>query len=221
MPNENAEPVGDSRLQYEIVQSDADPQRQWQLIGRDTIGNEYCRIAFRAYGDAWRAAERRKADPDEQRTDLLSWHARRAERLRCEYTTDILTWSERQAALLQRASSGEDVLAQLDWENVIEEVRSAGRRQLTELKSLLVSALASLLQARVWPGSPELPRWRREAFSSQQEAAAILTPAMRQKLDINEFYFKAIRCIPKTINGKDPLLFPTECPVTLHELLAD
>jgi len=49
---------------------------------------------------------------------------------------DILEWSERQAALLRRLAAGErGVNDQVDWGNVIEEVESAGRGQLSAVRS--------------------------------------------------------------------------------------
>lgn len=43
---------------------------------------------------------------------------------------------------------------------------------------------------------------------------------MRQRIDINELYARAVRRVPKTIDGQEPLPVPTECPVTLDELPA-
>jgi hypothetical protein len=210
-----------NKLHYEIVQSSSDPNRPWHLIGRDAARNECCRVGFATYGDAWRAAERRKADTVQSPPDFLNWGVRGHESSPSEYTSDILTWSDQQAALLRRVAAGENVFDQIDWENVAEEVQSTGRRQLEALKSLLVQTLASLLKVRAWPKSAEVRRWRTEASECQRDAAAIITPKMRQKIDINSLYFKAIRCLPKTINGEESLLFPTECPVTFQELLED
>jgi hypothetical protein len=223
MPNDDAAntPNSGGPLFYEIVQSASDPARQWQLIGKDAFGNEYCRVGFKTYGDAWLAAERRKLDEDESQADLQAWVARQQESRPSEYKADILTWSERQAALLRRGAAGEKILDQIDWENVIEEVASAGRRRLAELKSLLVQALACRLKAWAWPRSAEVPRWQAEALGFQREAADLLGPNMRRRIDINEFYFKAIRCLPKTVDREEPPLFPTECPVTLDDLLRD
>jgi hypothetical protein len=223
MPNDDATKTPNSghQLFYEIVQSASDPARQWQLIGKDALGDEYCRVGFKTYGDAWHAAERRKSDEDERRADLQAWVARQRESRPSEYKADILTWSERQASLLRRVAAGEKILDQIDWENVIEEVESAGRRRLAELKSLLVQALAAMLKAWAWPRSPEVPRWQTEALGFQREAADILAPNMRRRIDINEFYFKAVRCLPKTIDREEPPPFPTECPVTLDDLLRD
>jgi hypothetical protein len=223
MPNDDATktPNRSHQLSYEIVQSASDPIRQWMLIGKDASGTEYCRVGFKRYGDAWHAAERRKFDADEYQADLQAWVAQRQEFRPSEYKGDILTWSERQSSLLRRLTTGEKVVDQIDWENVIEEVGSAGRRRLAELKSVLIQELATVLKVWAWPQSPEVPRWNAQALSFQSEAAEIITPNMRQRIDINEFYFKAIRSLPTSIDGKEAPMFPTECPMSIDDLLGD
>jgi hypothetical protein len=223
MPNDDAieTPHRGHQLFYEIVQSASDPNRQWMLIGKDRSGTEFCRVGFKRYGDAWQAAERRKSDAVECQADLEAWAAQRQEFRPSEYKDDILTWSERQSLLLRRLTAGEGVADQIDWENVIEEVTYAGRRRLAEVKSLLVQELAAVLKAWAWPQSPEVPRWAAQALSFQSEVAEIITPNMRRRIDINEFYFKAIRSLPKSIDGKEPPIFPTECPMTIDDLLGD
>jgi uncharacterized protein DUF29 len=138
-----------------------------------------------------------------------------------DYDTDILTWSERQATLLRRVGAGEAVNAQVDWDNVAEEVESVGRSQLAAVRSLLMQALAHMLKAEAWPLSQEVPHWQAEARGFRIDAADIFTPSMRQRIKIAEIYAKAIRRLPDTIDGQAPLPLPTECPVTLDELLAD
>jgi hypothetical protein len=136
-----------------------------------------------------------------------------------DYDADILTWAERQAALLRRVGAGEKVNDQVDWENVAEEVESVGRSQLAQVKSLLVQALAHMLKAEAWPLSREVPHWRAEALGFRGDAADIYTPSMRQRIDINELYARAVRRVPETIDGQAPLPSPDVCPVTLDEML--
>jgi Domain of unknown function DUF29 len=223
MPNDDAAktPGSGRRQRYDIVQSASDPNRQWQLIGKDAVGNETCRIGFGTYSDAWNAAERRKSAEDEGRADLLIQVAQPQPFRPIEYKADILTWSERQASLLRRIAAGETVTDQIDWENVIDEVESAGRRQLAEARFLLVRALAAMLKAWAWPRSPELSRWQTERTGLQSEAAGIIVPSMLRRININDLYFKALRRLPKTIDGAEPPMFPVECPVTLDDLLSD
>jgi hypothetical protein len=44
---------------------------------------------------------------------------------------------------------------------------------------------------------------------------------MAQKLDVPGLYADALYALPETIDGVPPLPVPTECPVTLDELLAE
>ena len=44
---------------------------------------------------------------------------------------------------------------------------------------------------------------------------------MRQRIDVADLYAKALRILPETIDGVPSLPVPTECPVTLDELLAE
>jgi hypothetical protein len=224
MPNDDAlKPADrDHQLLYEIVQSASDPNRQWMLIGKDSGGVEYCRVGFRRYGDAWQAAERRKSDAGASQADLQVWAAQQQREAQpSDFQDDILSWSERQSSLLRRLTAGEPVLGEIDWENVIEEVGSAGRRRLAELKSLLVQELAAVLKAWAWPQSPEVPHWTAQALGLQREVTEIITPNMRRRIDINEFYFKAVRSLPRSIDRNEPPIFPTECPMTIDDLLGN
>ena len=51
------------------------------------------------------------------------------------YDADILLWSEHQAALLKRLAAGERLNERPDWANIIEEMESVGRSQLSTVKS--------------------------------------------------------------------------------------
>jgi hypothetical protein len=138
------------------------------------------------------------------------------------YESDILAWSERQSELLRRRAAGELVNdTELDWPNIAEEIDSVGRSQLSAVQSLLRQAIVHMLKAEAWPLSPYVPHWRAEAIRFRQDAAEAFSPSMRQRIDVAGLYAKALRAVPETIDGQRPLPIPTECPVTLDELLAD
>jgi hypothetical protein len=132
------------------------------------------------------------------------------------YDADVLLWSEQQGALLRRRAFDE-----LDLENVAEEIESVGREQLHAVESFLVQALIHDLKAQAWPSSRDVPAWRGEARRFRGDAADRLTPAMRQRIDLEKIYRRALRALPETIDGADPLPLPATCPVTLAEMLAD
>ena len=131
------------------------------------------------------------------------------------YDADVLLWAEQQGALLRRRAFDE-----LDLDNVIEEIESVGREQLHAVESFLVQALVHDLKARAWPSSREVPTWRGEARRFRGDAADRVTPAMRQRIDIEKIYRRALRALPETIDGVEPLPLPASCPTTLAEMLA-
>ncbi len=137
------------------------------------------------------------------------------------YDDDILQWSERQGELLRRLAAGERVNDQVDWENVIEEVESVGSEQLHAVRSLLVQALVHLLKVEGWPNSRDAPDWRAEAVRFRGDAADRHAPSMRQRIDLARLYRRAVRALPETMDGQQPLPVRQECPMTLDELLAE
>src|SRR5690242_9861574 len=76
------------------------------------------------------------------------------------YDTDILVWSERQADLLRRLAAGERVNADVDWDNVIDEVETVGRAELNAVESLLLQAMIHLLRLQAYPHDDPAGHWR-------------------------------------------------------------
>ena len=139
-----------------------------------------------------------------------------------EYEADILLWSEHQAALLRRRATGDLVNdAELDWPNIAEEIEAVGSEQLHAVTSLLTQALTHMLKAEAWPLSREVPHWQAEARRFCGDAADRFVPSMRQRIDMVKIYRRALRAMPESIDGKEPLPVPPDCPVTLDELLSD
>jgi hypothetical protein len=137
------------------------------------------------------------------------------------YEADILEWSDHQAALLRRVAAGERVNSDdLDWPNIIEEIESVGRDQRKGVESLLVQAIAHMLKAEAWPLSGEVPGWQAEARRFRDDAASRFTKSMRQYIDMDRIYVRALRAMPDTIDGQPPLPVPSACPVTLDEMLS-
>jgi len=137
-----------------------------------------------------------------------------------DYDTDILSWSERQAELLRRHAAGE-LVNDLDWPNVIEEVADVRRNTLRACRSHLLQALLHDLKAEAWPLSRDASHWRSKARVARINAADAFSPAMRQRIDVTDLYAKALRALPDTMDDQAPLPLPSICPVTLEELLFD
>lgn len=137
------------------------------------------------------------------------------------YDADVLEWSEHQAGLLRRVASGESCNEAPDWANIIEEVESVGRSQISAVRSLLVQAILHDLKCMAWPDSREVPHWRAEARGMRGDAAEAFTPSMRQRIDVADLYRRALRRLPDTINLVPPAPLPQTCLLTLDALLAE
>ena len=53
------------------------------------------------------------------------------------------------------------------------------------------------------------------------QAGLRFAPSMRQRLDLERLYAKAVRALPDVIDDQRPLPVPERCPVTLDELLSE
>ena len=136
------------------------------------------------------------------------------------YDDDILEWSEHQARLLRQLAAGEPGNEAPDWENIIDEVESVGRSQLASVRSLLTRALEHDLKARGWPDTIYVPQWEAEARRFRADAADAYSPSMRQHINVDELYRRALRILPTTVDGLPPQKLPEICPYTLDSLLA-
>jgi hypothetical protein len=137
------------------------------------------------------------------------------------YERDALAWAEQQADLLRRLAAGERLNAAIDWPNVIEEVQDVGLSELRACRSLLQQAVTHLLKLHAWPDSPAAAHWHDEAGVFLDDAANRFTPSMRQRIDLDDLYAKALR---RAATARDaaglPRPLPETCPFTLDELLA-
>ncbi len=138
------------------------------------------------------------------------------------YEADILEWSERQAERLRRVAADDRLNANSpDWPNIIEEIESVGRSELSSVQSLLLQALVHMLKAEAWPLARDTPSWRADAVNFRSQAALRFSPSMRQRIDVGDLYAKALRGLPATLDGQAPAPLPATCSVTLDELLGD
>ena len=137
------------------------------------------------------------------------------------YEHDALAWAEQQATLLRRLAAGERVNDAVDWPHVIEEVQDVGLSELRSCRSLLLQAMIHLLKLHAWPGSRSAAQWRSEAGAFLDDAEQRFTPSMRQRVELELLYAKALRRAREATDaaGTSQLL-PDACPFGLDELLA-
>jgi len=136
------------------------------------------------------------------------------------YERDALAWSDRQADLLRRIAAGERLNEAVDWANVIEEVQDVGLSELRACQSLLQQALTHLLKLHAWPGSQSAGHWRDEVGVFLDDAERRFTPSMRQRMELDMLYAKALRRTRgKTDDAGVPNPLPDTCPYSLDDLL--
>jgi hypothetical protein len=152
---------------------------------------------------------------------MVSYRDRQEDRAMSQaYDEDVLEWSEHQAALLRRLASGDQANETPDWENIIEEVESVGRNQLSAVRSLLVPALLHDLKCQAWPSARDVPHWRAEARGFRDDAAEAFTPSMRQRIDMDDLYRRALTRLPESHDGQPALPVPEACPMTLDAMVS-
>ncbi len=136
------------------------------------------------------------------------------------YDRDFLLWTEQQAALLRRLAHGERVNAAIDWPHVIEEIEDVGRSQVSGCESLLRQAILHLIKLAVGEDRPA-GHWRSEVAGFLVDAQERFSPSMRQHIDVDALYRKAVRQLRAGEYGTLLEGMPQTCPVTLDELLSD
>ena len=130
-----------------------------------------------------------------------------------------MAWSEHQATLLRRVAGGERV-NDIDWMRVVEEIEDVGLSELNAVLSYIRQILVHLLKLHGWPGLGASRHWRSEIVAFQTDAHRRFAPSMRQRLDLDAIYARALlQTEPLRYGGKPALAAPAICPVTLDELL--
>ena len=137
------------------------------------------------------------------------------------YERDVLVWSEQQSELLQRLARGERVNADIDWPNLIEEVRALGLSELHACESLLLQGLLHLLKLHAWPDVAST-KWRARIVAFLDGAQRRFTPCMRHRLDLGALYLRAVRQVRQMeYDGRRSVEPAGLGTLTLDDLLAE
>jgi uncharacterized protein DUF29 len=133
------------------------------------------------------------------------------------YDEDFYAWSVEQARLLR---AGE--FAQLDIENIAEELESMGRSDRREIDSRLVVLLAHLLKwqvqvgfrSRSWSATIREQRDRIEDLLSE-------SPSLRSSLGlVRPALYARARRVAADETGLAETAFPADCPFTADQVSA-
>lgn len=132
------------------------------------------------------------------------------------YETDFHAWTQRQAELLRQ-----EEFAELDLNNLIEEIESLGKSQQNEVKSRLRVLIMHLLKWQIQP-MRRSPSWRHTINVQRLDLQDVLdeNPSLRMRLTefVDYAYPRAIRDAVKQ-TGFAATIFPAQLPYTAEQIL--
>jgi hypothetical protein len=136
------------------------------------------------------------------------------------YERDFAAWLDLQVAALR-----ERRFADLDLDNLVEEVESIRRAEARSVEHHARVVVAQLLQlAHSTLGDPRRS-WKSTANSHRDELESRLTPTLRQELEARlEKVYARGREIAATVletEGTDRAWLPRTCPYTLADILRE
>ncbi len=134
------------------------------------------------------------------------------------YDQDLLEWTGQQAEYLRKGC-----WAELDVENLVEELESLGRSEQRELGSYLQVLMMHLLKCQYQP-ERKTQSWDITISNCRDKIQDCLedTPSLQrflQDLEWVEKYYRRARREAAKETQKSLEIFPTACPYTIHQIL--
>lgn len=134
------------------------------------------------------------------------------------YDTDFYSWTQRQAKLIR-----EGRLAELDLENILEEIESMGRSDYRALQSRLEILFMHLLKWEYQPEKRQMGHsWERTIREQRKQARRILqdSPGLKNKIDamLPVAYKRAVEDAAEE-TGLSPSTFPKERPWSYEQVM--
>ncbi|MGK7933064.1 MAG: DUF29 domain-containing protein [Microcystaceae cyanobacterium] len=128
------------------------------------------------------------------------------------YEQDYYQWTIEQAKALRERN-----LDKLDWENIIEEVESLGRRDYRAVRNLLMRLIEHKLKRKFVPLPSRYQKWEVESRVFQSSIKSRYSPSMKPTLteELPEIYEDAAGLVEAEY-GFD---LPIKCPYSLEDLL--
>jgi Domain of unknown function DUF29 len=137
-----------------------------------------------------------------------------------DYETDFLTWTSNQADLLRRRAAGE-LVNDLDWLNLAEEIEALGRSERRELRHRMTRLLQHLLKWH-YQSEHRSRSWRSTITTQRQEIETLLedSPSLRPTLaDVVTAAYPTARQYAEDETGL--LHLPEDSPFTADQALSD
>ncbi len=134
------------------------------------------------------------------------------------YDEDFFAWTQEQARLLR---AGE--LADVDAENLAEEIESMGSSDRREIRNRLVVLLTHLLKWQYQP-SHRSTSWRGTIIEQRQQIDQVVEDSPSLRLVAPEYLEKAFERARRVAAAETDLrdsVFPDECPYTPEQILSE
>jgi len=145
------------------------------------------------------------------------------------YDTDILAWSEQQAEALRSLTGRRDLPNALDLSHVVEEIEDVGLSQMHAATSFIGLIMTHVIKCWADPDAASLLHWHAEIGNWQTELARRLTASMRNKIDLDREWRRAVRQAILDLKAQHAdaalarvrLVMDTACPLSLNDLSSD
>lgn len=141
------------------------------------------------------------------------------------HESDFFAWTQAQSRLLREINATRrNSLADIDIEQVAEEIEDLGRAQLEAVKSFLLQIFIHLIKTASDPDSPAARHWRTEIKLFQAQLLERHSRSMNQRTDIDVLWRRAIDIAGSALAEDDrslPDTIPDVIPFTLEEFLAE
>lgn len=135
------------------------------------------------------------------------------------YQQDFLRWTEEQSALFRAGN-----IAELDLENIFDEIEDMGKEQKVAVQSLFRNIIVHLLKLDLSPAIDPRPKLIEDVteFRDQAQTRIEETPSLKHYADelFEKAWQQARRAAGKSFEayGED-VLIPSECPYSLIQAL--
>jgi Domain of unknown function DUF29 len=134
------------------------------------------------------------------------------------YEQDFLEWTQQQAEYLQKGR-----WAELDVENLVEELNALGRSEQRELGSYLQVLMMHLLKCQYQP-EQRTQSWNNTLSNCRDKIQDCLEDTLSlqrflQNLEWVEKYYRRARRDAAKETQKSLEIFPPECPYTIDQIL--
>ena len=133
------------------------------------------------------------------------------------YETDFYAWTQHQAELLKTGR-----LSHLDAANILEEIETLGRKEVSELRSRLRILLAHILKKMHQPAN-DTKSWTTTILNQRIEIADHITdnPSLKPKLgEVFEKAYQDGRQLAASETGLSLITFPTHASFSCEDALS-